>query len=75
MSENDLIAEYVKEHYPELLGTTDFALYKFSKAVLEVRDKIIEAVKKVDFCKLSKAAHEVAENPEVKKLQGRMDKE
>lgn len=27
MSDNELIAKYVKEKYPELLQTTDFAIY------------------------------------------------
>lgn len=29
MSENDVIAEYVKERYPWILDTIDFAEYKF----------------------------------------------
>lgn len=28
MSENDVIAEYVKEQYPWILDTIDFAVYK-----------------------------------------------
>lgn len=28
MSENDVIAEYVKERYPWILDTTDFVAYK-----------------------------------------------
>ena len=28
MSENDVIAEYVKEQYPWILDTTDFVAYK-----------------------------------------------
>ena len=35
MSENDYIAEYVKEKYPSLLGF-DFALWKFGRQMLKV---------------------------------------
>ena len=33
MSENDIIAEYVKENHPEILNTADFALYRISVAL------------------------------------------
>ena len=68
LSENDVIAEYVKEKCPELLKTMDFALYKFGAAIREARDKAAGAIMEIDFSALNKAIHEVAENPEVKKV-------
>ena len=40
MNENDLIAEYVKENYPEILETYDFVSFKLIKAAKEL-EKII----------------------------------
>ena len=33
MNENDIIAEYVKENHPDILNTTDFALYRILVAL------------------------------------------
>lgn len=70
MSENDVIAEYVKEKYPEILETMDFAVYKFGAAVRETRDKLVEAIRKIDFSGLNKAVHEVAEAAKAAELPG-----
>ena len=40
MSENDCIAEYVKERCPELLNTVDFNLWKLRKASDEATDEL-----------------------------------
>lgn len=40
MTENDYIAEYVKERCPELLNTMDFSLWKFRKASDEATDEL-----------------------------------
>ena len=49
MNKNDIIAEYIKERYPELLNTTDFALYKFSCACRKIVDGLKEAFGNIDF--------------------------
>lgn len=40
-SENDYIAEYVKEKMPEILGV-DYSLWKFNKNLKMISNKIIE---------------------------------
>lgn len=40
MSENDYIAEYVKEHCPELLNTVDFNLWKLRRVSNEAIDEL-----------------------------------
>ena len=51
MGENDIIADYVKEHYPEILETIDFNLYKLSYACRSFCESFSDAFKKVDFKK------------------------
>lgn len=42
MTDNDYIAEYVKECCPELLNTVDFNLWKFRKALYEAKDMLCD---------------------------------
>lgn len=42
MTENDLIAEYVKEKHPQLLGV-DFALWKVIRKVREAASIMLDA--------------------------------
>ena len=42
MSENDVIAEYVKERYPWILGTIDFAEYKLKMKWKTMVDELKE---------------------------------
>ena len=42
MSENDYIAEYVKERCPELLDTIDFNLWKLRRASNEAIDELCD---------------------------------
>ena len=44
MSENDIIAEYIKEHYPELLATFSFAAYKLGRRARELAENLIEPI-------------------------------
>ena len=44
MSENDYIAEYVKERRPDILGL-DYAFWKMSKIVLNFAENIAETFK------------------------------
>lgn len=44
MSENDYIAEYIKEKYPRLLGV-EFAFWKFRREVQTMAQYIIEVFK------------------------------
>lgn len=52
MSKNDIIAEYVKHNYPEILETTDFAIFSFQMAVRSFAKTFSEVIKKVNFEKL-----------------------
>lgn len=52
MIKNDIIAEYVKQNYPEILATTDFAIFSFRMAVTDFTRTFSEAIKKVNFEKL-----------------------
>ena len=45
MNENDLIAEYVKENYPELLQTMDFAVFKLGKTISKVISDCFDPIK------------------------------
>lgn len=56
MSENDIIAEYIRDKYPEMLGTADFALYKMALALRGVASSIVEAFQKLDLKELQKVA-------------------
>lgn len=52
MTENDYIAEYIKEKYPTLLGL-DFAKWKVGKIAVDVGRKIVETFNNVDWSKLN----------------------
>ena len=41
MSENDYIAEYIKEKYPRLLGV-DFLIWKFGRAIQTMVQEIVD---------------------------------
>ena len=42
MSENDVIAEYVKERYPWILDTINFDVYRFKKQCETMVDELKE---------------------------------
>ena len=44
MSENDYIAEYIKEKYPRLLGV-EFAFWKCGRVIQTMGQEIVEAFK------------------------------
>ena len=54
MNENDMIAEFVREKYPELLKTYDFALFRLNKTALNLRSNIAESLNKIDFESIKK---------------------
>ena len=58
MSENEIIAQYVKERFPELSNSTDFALYKLGLSFREIVDDFKEAVKNIDFSKIAEQLKE-----------------
>lgn len=45
MSENDVIAEYVKERYPWILDTIDFAIYKLKMQWKSMTNEIKESLR------------------------------
>lgn len=44
MSENDYIAEYVKEKRPEIIGTIDFVVWKIGKVLSNTVEAVTEAI-------------------------------
>lgn len=58
MKEDEIIAQYVKERYPEILRTYDFAIYEFHTACREFCDDFVRAIRKVDFTKLKQLVDE-----------------
>ena len=52
MTENDYIAEYIKEKYPTLLGF-DFTLWKMGKIPVNGGRKIVEVFNTVDWSKFN----------------------
>lgn len=54
MTRNDVIAEYVKERFPEILTTIDFAVFSLKMACKSSVDSFEKAIKKIDFSHLQK---------------------
>ena len=48
MSENDYIAEYIKEKMPEITHTLDFAMWKFGRTLKNFAEGISKIFKKGD---------------------------
>jgi len=48
MTENDYIAEYIKEKYPQLLGV-DFGLWKFRRQISNAARTLGEVFSKIDY--------------------------
>ena len=62
MSENDIIAEYVREKLPEILTSVDFNLYRLSMACREFANNAVEVFKKIDFSELAELVKESEDN-------------
>ena len=64
-SENDYIAEYIKEKHPSLLGY-DYALWKIGKMAYDFAVKFSEAFKSIDWPKeLQKMKYENDDGQEI----------
>lgn len=48
INESEIIAEYVKERFPEMLKTSDFALYKMGKRCNMFVTALADALKKIN---------------------------
>ena len=48
MTENDYIAEYIKERHPGVLGL-DFAMWKMLKKFSEIGKELVEIFQSIDF--------------------------
>lgn len=53
MSENDYIAEYVKEKHAYLLKTVDFACWRAGRIIAEMITGAVEIFKTIDFKDIS----------------------
>lgn len=49
MNENDIIAEYVKSKFPNILSTADFALYRLGYKLQEMATGVVETAKQIDW--------------------------
>lgn len=56
MSENDILAEYIKEKHPEILTSVDFAVYRLGRACRKLAEDFLEAFKKIDLTELKEMA-------------------
>lgn len=45
MSENDYIAEYIKEKHPELISGMDFALWRIGRTISHLCEQVTDAVR------------------------------
>ena len=52
MTENDYVAEYVKERCPELLNTVDYSLWKLGKRLSEAAQTLVDGFKTIDWSKV-----------------------
>ena len=73
MSENDYIAEYIKERRPELIRSFDFILWKMSRITADAVKKIIDTfsgidLSSVDLSALQQAAAEETKQEETKEV-------
>ena len=64
MSENDIIAEYVKSRFPSLLATVDFGLYKMGVGIGEVMHGISESLQNIDLKDLKQRLQSVSDQKE-----------
>lgn len=66
MSENDIIAKYIKEKHPCLLKTTDFALYKLGVHLSNMADEIShglsEFINNIDWGKVKELADKLEQD-------------
>ena len=61
MSENDIIAEYVKSRFPSLLATVDFGLYKMGVGISETLNETSKCLKNIDLKALKERLESVNE--------------
>ena len=64
MSENDYIAEYIKERRPELIRSFDFILWKMSRITANAVKKIIDTFSGIDLSSVDLSALQQAEADE-----------
>lgn len=64
MSENDYIAEYIKERRPELIRSFDFVFWKMSRITQDAVKKIIDAFSGIDLSSVDLSALQQAAEDE-----------
>lgn len=62
MTENDIIAEYIKREFPEILNTVDFAKFKTSYAMTSFLKELEKKLGRIDFSRLQKIAEALNES-------------
>lgn len=63
MSENDYIAEFIKEKYPKLLGM-DYTAWKMGRLLGDVIGKVVDAFSSIDWQQATKYMKEHTEESE-----------
>ena len=58
MSENDYIAEYIKERRPEIIHSLDFIMWKLVKACANAVNELVNAAKDMPLEELEKLCRE-----------------
>ena len=64
MSENDYIAEYIKERRPELIRSVDFVFWKMSRITADAVKKIVDAFSGIDLSSVDLSALQQAAEDE-----------
>lgn len=64
MTENDYIAEYVKEKRPEIIETPSYLIWRIGKTVSNLADDIIDAFRKIDWSEVDLSEIEEEKNGE-----------
>lgn len=52
MTENDYIAEYIKEKRPEIIETPSFYMWRLGKSLSNIVNVVIDSFSKIDWSKV-----------------------
>lgn len=64
MSENDYIAEYIKEKRPEIISSFDFFMWKMAKIIAGTVKSVVDAFSGIDLSSVDLSALQQAEEDE-----------
>ena len=68
MTENDYIAEYVKERHPGILGL-DYAMWRFGRTAIKIGQSLEKAIHSVDWSKIDLQDAEDNADEQIKEME------